>query len=41
MEREHSVETIALFETHTGGTYAKKIIKRVGFDNHFIQDPRG
>lgn len=41
MKREYSTSIIALLETHTSGTQAKRIIKRIGFENQFIEEARG
>lgn len=41
MKREYSASFIALLETHSSGTVAKRIAKRIGFENQFIKDARG
>lgn len=41
MKRDYSTSFIALLETHTSGNVAKRIVRRIGFENHFIKDARG
>lgn len=41
LRRNYSSSMIALLETHTSGAHANKIIKRIGFQNKFIQEAQG
>lgn len=41
MKREHNVSCLALLETHTSGTKARRIARRMGFDKQLIKDARG
>lgn len=35
--RDYSASLIALLETHTSGMLARRIVKRIGFENPFIK----
>lgn len=41
LKQAYSAAMIILLETHTSGPTASRIIKRIGFDNKFIQDAHG
>lgn len=41
MKREYNASLIALLETHTSGSQAMRIAKRICFENQFIKDARG
>lgn len=41
MKRDYSSSFIALLETHSSGNQAKRIVRRIGFENHVIRDARG